>query len=175
MAEQHKIDIAYMTCAFAMSKLSYARRKKVGAIIVSPEGGIIAEGVNGMPSGFSNKCETPLHKTKEEVLHAESNAITKLARSTNSSVGATLYCTLSPCLECAKLIIQTGITRVVYAERYPYAGHTGEVRAMGLDLLEEAKVQVDNLVLHYNSDEDLEPQDEGRPCGHVEDWEGFRP
>jgi deoxycytidylate deaminase len=85
--------------------------------------------------------------TKPECLHAESNAIMKVARSHASSIGGTMYCTLSPCLECAKLIIQAGIIRVVYSEQYPYPGHTGDSRAIGLDLLRKAKIRVDQLDL----------------------------
>ncbi len=177
MAKQEDLDKAYMKCAFAISDLSHANRKKVGAIIVSPCGYIIAEGFNGTYNGADNICEYPAERhilenktnwcmkcnktltheeyelgnciliTKPEVIHAESNAIAKVAKSTNSSLGATLYCTLSPCFECAKQIIQAGIKRVVYAEKYPYAGHSGPVRLMGLELLEQAKIQVDMLTL----------------------------
>ncbi len=156
MASREDLDTAYMACAFAIANLSHARRKKVGAIIVA-SGGIIAEGTNGTPSGFDNNCETEEiiyrglpHEsiqlvTKQECIHAESNAILKVARSNNSSIGATLYCTLTPCFECAKLIIQAGIVRVVYAEQYPYATHTGPMRALGIELLEKAKIPVDKL------------------------------
>lgn len=140
MASQEKLDHAYMECAVAMSKLSYAERKKVGAILVSSCGGIIAEGVNGTPSGFDNCCENIVDQklvTVPECLHAESNAITKVARSTNSSEGATLYVTLSPCFECAKLIIQSGIKRVVYKEEYRLTE--------GLSLLTKANILVDKL------------------------------
>lgn len=177
MAKQEDLDRAYMKCAFAISELSHANRKKVGAIIVSPNGYIIAEAFNGTPYKFDNSCEYPaechifenktnwcmkcnktltteerkkiscVQITKPEVVHAESNAILKVAKSTNSSLGATLYCTLSPCFECAKQIIQAGIKRVVYAEKYPYTGHSGPVRLMGLELLEQAKIQVDMLTL----------------------------
>jgi len=154
MASREALDKAYMTCAFAIAELSRARRKKVGAIIVAPLGGIIAEGCNGTPAGFDNNCEDEIGSdqsaavrlvTKPECVHAESNAITKVARSNNSSVGATLYCTLTPCFECAKLIIQSGIVRVVYAEQYPYATHTGPSRALGLELLAKARIPVDKL------------------------------
>jgi dCMP deaminase len=127
-----------MRCALAMSELSHAQRRKVGAILVSPQGGIIAEGFNGTPSGFDNNCESNLI-TKPEVLHAESNAITKVAKSTNSSAGATLYCTLSCCFECAKLIIQAGIVRFVYLEDYRCVN--------GLDLLRKAGIRVDKIEL----------------------------
>ena len=128
MANQNRLDKTYMKMAEELSILSHAKRKKVGALVVK-DAHIISEGYNGTPAGFDNKCERdnfnfPLYpyqqstRTKPEVLHAESNAITKLAKSTNSSDGATLYITLSPCFECSKLIIQSGIVRVVYKERY---------------------------------------------------------
>ena len=110
-----------MNMARELSNLSHAQRRKVGCLIVK-DTHIIAEGLNGTPRGFDNNCEYIDHVdhmyTKPEVLHAESNAITKLARSTNSSSGATLYVTCSPCFECAKLIIQSGIKRVVYTQLY---------------------------------------------------------
>ena len=143
--KQEKIDKIYMKMAEQLSELSYAERKKVGSLIVK-ENQIISEGYNGMPSGFPNECEMPVFernewdntkalptKTKREVLHAESNAITKLARSTNSSDGATLYVTMAPCYDCSKLIIQAGIKRVVYKNFY----HDN-----GLFLLEKAKIPV---------------------------------
>lgn len=180
MAKQKDLDKAYMRCALAMSQLSYAKRKKVGAILVSPQGSIIAEGFNGTPSGDHNVCEIttieyhplvykkyhrayycekcnecfdantdyghsdPYHTvvssvTKPEVLHAESNAIAKVAKSTNSSVGATLYCTLSCCFECAKLIIQAEISRFVYIEEYRDTS--------GLDRLRKSGVIVDKISL----------------------------
>jgi len=149
MAKQEDRDRAFMKCAFAIAELSYAKRKKVGAIIVALNGGIIAEGCNGTPAGFDNCCEDTLEngetKTKAECLHAESNAIAKVACSTNSSKAATLYCTLTPCFECSKLIIQAKIIRVVYAEQYPYVGHTGISRPLGLELLAKANIQVDKL------------------------------
>ena len=121
-----------MRMAEQLSRLSYAERKKVGALIVKGTQ-IISEGYNGTPSGFDNRCERVNHLdemyTKEEVLHAESNAITKLARSTNSSDRSTLYVTLAPCFECSKLIIQAGITRVVYKDRYHNNGLSFLVRA----------------------------------------------
>ena len=178
MAKQEDLDRAYMTCAYAVSKLSHATRRKVGAIMVAPGGGIIAEGVNGMPAGFDNNPEEekfdpmgidapmnqykPLLVTKPECLHAESNAITKVARSTNSSVGATLYCTLTPCFHCAKLIIQAGVARVVYSELYPIDSNSGQT--VGLKLLEEAGIQVDvlDLTCHHVVDKELSLEDEGR-------------
>ena len=120
-----------------LAELSYAERRKVGCLIVK-DTQIISEGFNGTPAGFNNSCEYYNHLdeiyTKPEVLHAESNAITKLARSTNSSSESTLYVTLAPCYECSKLIIQAGIKRVVYKERY----HS----VLGLNLLSRAKIEV---------------------------------
>ena len=115
---------------------SYCQRRKVGALLVKNKM-IISDGYNGTPSGFENVCEDENNVTKPYVLHAEANAITKVARSNNSSQGATLYVTSSPCIECAKLIIQSGIKRVVYGETY---------RIMdGVELLERAGIQVDFL------------------------------
>ena len=127
MAGKDRLDQAYMRMAEELAKLSYAERKKVGCLVVK-DTQIISEGYNGTPKGFDNSCEYVNYVdelyTKEEVLHAESNAITKLARSTNSSDGATLYCTMAPCFECSKLIIQAGIDRVVFKEKYPKHGIT---------------------------------------------------
>ena len=115
MAQPKKLDLVYLRMADDLSILSHAERRKVGCLIVK-DTQIISEGYNGTPRGFDNRCEYTDHVdemyTKPEVLHAESNAITKLARSTNSSDGATMYVTCSPCFECAKLIIQAGIKRV---------------------------------------------------------------
>ena len=173
MVDQKTLDKAYMECAYAIGRMSYAERKKVGAILVSPEDGIISEGFNGTPTGFENVCEFSepgcVHDlyldvatqktrcfncedswsmysresnkdreyklvTKPEVLHAESNAITKVAKSTRSSRGATLYVTCQPCLECAKLIIQAGIVRVVFDEPYRLND--------GIDLLNKAGINL---------------------------------
>jgi len=121
MAKQKELDRVYMNMAEQLSTLSSCERKKVGTIIVK-DNHVIAEGYNGTPTGFDNCCEYYDHVghyyTKPEVLHAETNAITKLARSTQSSDGATLYTTLSPCFDCAKIIIQAGIKRLVYSEEY---------------------------------------------------------
>ena len=140
MATQKKLDQTYMRMAKELAKLSYAERKKVGCIVVK-DTQIISEGYNGTPKGFDNTCEyvnyVDEQYTKPEVLHAESNAITKLARSTNSSVGATLYCTLAPCFECSKLIIQAGIQKVVYQDMYA---------KNGLALLDKAGVNVTQLM-----------------------------
>ena len=140
MANQERLDETYMAMAEELSKLSYANRAKVGAIIVR-DTHIIAEGYNGTPTGFANICEYEdyvghMH-TRPEVLHAESNAIAKIAKSTNSSSGSTLYTTLAPCLECAKLIIQAGISRVVYKRKYH--------KTLGIPILEKAGIDVDEL------------------------------
>jgi dCMP deaminase len=116
-AKQLRYDRAYMRMAQEWAKLSHCQRKQVGALIVKDRM-IIADGYNGAPTGFPNPCEDENGETNWYVLHAEANAITKLARSNNSAVGATLYITLSPCRECAKLIHQAGIERVVFARAY---------------------------------------------------------
>lgn len=115
--KQHQLDSRYLRMAHIWSENSYCKRRKVGALVVKGKT-IISDGYNGTPSGFENVCEDENNVTKPYVLHAEANAITKLARSTNSGEGATLYVTASPCIECAKLIIQAGIRRVVYGEKY---------------------------------------------------------
>ena len=138
--DQFSLDKTYMNMARELSKLSHAQRRKVGCLIVK-DTHIIAEGLNGTPRGFDNTCEYVDHLdemyTKPEVLHAESNAITKLARSTNSSEGATLYSTCSPCFDCAKLIIQAGIHRVVYKHLY-----TKKNCMEALALLSQANISV---------------------------------
>jgi len=145
--KQDRLDKTYMSMARELSKLSHAERRKVGCLIVK-DTHIIAEGLNGTPRGFDNACEYIDHVdhmyTKPEVLHAESNAITKLARSTNSSNGATLYVTCSPCFECAKLIIQSGISRVVFEENY---------KRNGVSLLNKAGVEVYQLHTKENKNE----------------------
>lgn len=134
--KRRQFDVRYMRMARIWAENSYCERRKVGALIVKNKM-IISDGYNGTPSGFENVCEDENNVTKPYVLHAEANAITKVARSYNSSEGATLYVTASPCIECAKLIIQSGITRVVYGERY---------RIMdGVDLLEKAGIEVEFL------------------------------
>ena len=124
MASQSELDSSYLSMCKTWSLLSKARRKKVGCLIVK-DGAIISDGYNGTPRGFDNNCEIEIDEhdkrallTKPEVLHAESNAITKLAKSTQSSEGATMYITISPCIECSKLIIQSGIKRVVFNKIY---------------------------------------------------------
>jgi len=115
--KQRRYDNAYMRMAEEWAKLSHCTRKNVGALIVKDRM-IISDGYNGSPSGFPNECENAEGDTHWYVLHAEANAITKLARSINSAEGATLYITLSPCRDCAKLILQSGISRVVYKTAY---------------------------------------------------------
>ncbi len=124
MPQIYELDLAYLDIATRWAELSKALRKKVGCIIVKNEA-IISDGYNGTPKGFDNNCELMIDDhdptallTKPEVLHAESNAITKLAKSTQSSEGATMYITIAPCMHCAKLIIQSGIRRVVYSKFY---------------------------------------------------------
>ena len=131
--KQVKYDIAYLKMALEWSKLSYCKRRKVGALIVKDRM-IISDGYNGTPTGFENVCEDDDNYTKWYVLHAEANAILKVAASTQSTKGATLYVTLSPCTECSKLIFQSGIIRVVYHEQYKDKS--------GLDFLERAGVDV---------------------------------
>jgi dCMP deaminase len=115
--KQKKIDLVYLKMAQIWAENSYCKRNQVGCLIVKDRT-IISDGYNGTPSGFPNVCEDCEGKTLPTVLHAEANSITKLSRSTNSAEGATLYVTLSPCFDCAKLIIQAGIKRIVYSETY---------------------------------------------------------
>ena len=137
MPDQQLLDITYMKMAQCWATLSKAKRKQVGCLIVK-DGTIISDGYNGTPSGFDNECEWEAENyrlvTKPEVLHAESNAISKLAKSTQGSDGATLYATCSPCMECSKLIIQCGIRRVVYGEKYRNSD--------GLKLLKKAGIGI---------------------------------
>ncbi|MCX6225104.1 MAG: dCMP deaminase family protein [Bacteroidia bacterium] len=129
--KQEQFDRRYLRMARIWSENSYCIRRKVGALIVK-ERMIISDGYNGTPTGFENICEDNEGHTKPYVLHAEANAITKVAQSSNSSKGATLYTTASPCLECAKLIIQAGIIRVVYGEAYRITD--------GIELLQRAGI-----------------------------------
>jgi len=115
--KQYEVDKRYLRMALVWAENSYCVRRKVGALIVKDQM-IISDGYNGTPSGFENVCEDENNVTKPYVLHAEANAITKVAASSNSSKGATIYVTSAPCIECAKLIIQSGIRRVVYSEKY---------------------------------------------------------
>jgi dCMP deaminase len=130
--KQFLLDKRYLKMAYVWAENSYCKRRQVGALIVK-EKMIISDGYNGTPSGFENHCEDENNITKPYVLHAEANAITKVARSNNSSEGATLYVTSSPCIECAKLIIQAGIVRVVYSEKYRVED--------GLELLKRANIE----------------------------------
>ena len=143
--KQEILDGRYMRMAGIWAENSYCQRRKVGALIVK-EKMIISDGYNGTPSGFENVCEDELGVTKPYVLHAEANAITKIARSNNSSEGATLYVTASPCIECAKLIIQAGIKRVVFAEKYRLED--------GLNLLRRANIEL--VYLNPNDQHDSE-------------------
>lgn len=131
--KQLELDRRYLRMARIWAENSYCTRRKVGALIVKDKM-IISDGYNGTPSGFENVCELDDGTTKPYVLHAEANAITKIAKSGNNSDGATLYVTASPCLECSKLIIQSGIRRVVYSENYRLTD--------GIDLLRRAGVEV---------------------------------
>ncbi len=139
-SKQETLDKRYMRMATIWAENSYCQRRKVGALIVKNKM-IISDGYNGTPAGFENVCEDEHGLTKPYVLHAEANAITKIARSNNSSEGATLYVTASPCIECAKLIIQAGIKRVVYAEKYRLED--------GINLLKRANIEV----IHLNEGE----------------------
>lgn len=130
--KQHDLDSRYMRMARIWAENSYCERRKVGALIVK-ENMIISDGFNGTPAGFENVCEDEDGLTKPYVLHAEANAITKIARSNNNSNGATMYVTTSPCIECAKLIIQAGIVRVVYSQKYRLTD--------GIDLLNRAGIE----------------------------------
>ena len=135
LSKQQKLDLRYLRMARIWAENSYCKRRQVGALVVKDKM-MISDGYNGTPSGFENVCEEN-NVTKPYVLHAEANAITKLARSSNNSEGSTLYVTASPCIECSKLIIQSGIKRVVYAEKYRLTD--------GIDLLERAGVKVEYM------------------------------
>jgi len=135
MASQKILDKMFMAMARSCTLASKAVRKKVGCVVVK-NGQVISNGFNGTPSGFDNTCEVN-DVTKPEVLHAESNALMKLAQSTNSSTGSTMYLTCSPCFDCAKLIIQAGVERVVYEESYR--------KLDGLELLQRANIQIDKF------------------------------
>ena len=131
-----KFDSSYLEMAGIWARNSYCKRRQVGALIVKDKM-IISDGYNGTPAGFENICEEESGATKPYVLHAEANAITKVAKSGNSSLGATLYVTASPCMECAKLIIQSGIKRVVYKDEYRLTD--------GIDLLKRAGIEVERV------------------------------
>ena len=145
--KQHDLDVRYMRMARIWAENSYCKRRRVGALIVKDKM-IISDGSNGTPSGFENVCEDENNVTKPYVLHAEANAITKIARSGNNSDGATLYVTTSPCIECAKLIIQAGIRRVIYGEKYRIED--------GINLLKRANIDVE----YVSVDEDCADNNE---------------
>jgi len=132
--KQLKLDQRYLRMARIWAENSYCTRRQVGALVVKDKR-IISDGYNGTPSGFENVCEDENGLTKPYVLHAEANAITKLARSHNSSEGATIYITASPCIECAKLLIQAGIKRVVYGEKYRLEDGLNLLRKAGIETI----------------------------------------
>lgn len=136
--KQHLLDCRYLRMAHIWAENSYCKRRQVGAIIVKNQM-IISDGFNGTPAGFENVCEDQTNATKPYVLHAEANAITKVARSNNSSDGSTLYVTASPCMECSKLIIQSGIKRVVFSELYRITD--------GIELLKRAGIECVHIPL----------------------------
>lgn len=132
----NRFDEKYLAMARVWASNSYCKRRQVGALIVKDRM-IISDGYNGTPSGFENVCEDESGATKPYVLHAEANAITKVAKSGNNSQDATLYVTASPCIECAKLIIQAGVKRVVYSDEYRLTD--------GIDLLRRAGIEVEKV------------------------------
>ena len=136
--KQEQLDCRYLRMARIWAENSYCKRRQVGALLVK-DGAIISDGFNGTPSGFENICEDENNVSKPYVLHAEANAITKIARSSQNSDGATLYVTASPCIDCAKLIIQCGIKRVVYGEKYRLDD--------GIRLLQRAGIETQHLNL----------------------------
>ena len=136
MDKERRLDLRYLKMAQIWSENSYCTRRKVGALLVKDKM-IISDGYNGTPSGFPNVCEDSDNRTFPYVLHAEANAITKVAKSNNSSEGSTLYVTDSPCIECAKLIIQAGIKRVVYSKLYRMSD--------GIDLMKTAGIELDYI------------------------------
>lgn len=142
--KKHELDLRYLRMARIWAENSYCERRKVGALIVKNKM-IISDGYNGTPAGFENVCEDENHLTKPYVLHAEANAITKIARSGNNSEGATLYVTDAPCIECSKLIIQSGIKKVFYARQYRLTD--------GIDLLQRAGIEVHYLPLDTPTEE----------------------
>ena len=142
--KKHELDLRYLRMARIWAENSYCERRKVGALIVKDKM-IISDGYNGTPAGFENVCEDENHLTKPYVLHAEAKAITKIARSGNNSEGATLYVTDAPCIECSKLIIQSGIKKVFYARQYRLTD--------GIDLLQRAGIEVHYLPLETQTEE----------------------
>lgn len=144
LEKQRKLDLRYLRMAHIWAENSYCKRRQVGALVVKDKM-IISDGYNGTPSGFENVCEDAHNVTYPYVLHAEANAITKLARSSNNSDGGTLYVTDAPCIECAKLIIQAGIKRVVYDKDYRLND--------GINLLRRANIEVLHLIIEDNESE----------------------
>ena len=142
--KKHELDLRYLRMARIWAENSYCERRKVGALIVKDKM-IISDGYNGTPAGFENVCEDENHLTKPYEQHAEANAITKIARSGNNSEGATLYVTDAPCIECSKLIIQSGIKKVFYARQYRLTD--------GIDLLQRAGIEVHYLPLDTLTEE----------------------
>ncbi len=145
IVKQNNLDKRYIRMARIWAENSYCKRRQVGALIVKDKM-IISDGYNGTPSGFENVCEDENNVTKAYVLHAEANAITKIARSSNSSDDATLYVTAAPCIECAKLIIQAGIKRVVYSSHYRLEE--------GIELLKRAQIEVLFIPIEENNKEE---------------------
>ena len=142
MPKQRELDFTYLEMATSWSQLSKAKRKKVGCLVVK-DGQIISDGYNGTPKGYDNECEFETrfgYETRPEVLHAESNALMKLAKSTNSSENCTIYLTLSPCFECSKLLVQAGVKRVVYNEQYRDTS--------GLEFLKVNGIEVEQLRMY---------------------------
>lgn len=133
--KQYKLDIRYIRMARIWAENSYCVRRQVGALIVKDKM-IISDGYNGTPSGFENVCEDETGKTKPYVLHAEANAITKVAKSANNCDGATLYITAAPCMECSKLIIQAGIRRLVYCDPYHSDDGTELLKRVGIEVVQ---------------------------------------
>ena len=151
MDKQLKFDVSYLEMAGIWAKNSYCRRRQVGALIVKGRM-IFSDGYNGTPCGFENVCEDENGCTKPYVLHAEANAITKVAKSNNSSEGATLYVTAAPCLECSKLIIQSGIVRVVYRDSYRSEDGTDLLRRAGVEVV---RIDEDKINEYRNGNEQI--------------------
>ena len=141
--KQIELDRRYIRMAAIWAENSYCKRRQLGALMVK-DNMIISDGFNGTPSGFENVCEDEDNKTKPYVLHAEANAITKVARTHNSSEGATLYVTTSPCIECAKLIIQSGIKRVVYNESYRIDDGIRLLKRAGIEIVSIDEISNNN-------------------------------
>jgi dCMP deaminase len=141
--KQLRYDKAYLRMARSWAELSHCKRKQVGALIVKDDM-IISDGYNGTPSGFDNCCEDDEGKTHWYVLHAEANAILKVAKSTNNAKGATLYLTLSPCKDCSKLILQAGIKRLVYIKGYKDDDGIGFLKSAGLEVIQISDIEIED-------------------------------